>query len=494
MNHRFIAKVLGQIQVLMALAMLLALPWSLVYRDGDHLAIIESVCFTAALGVALWMFGRRAPEGFYRREALAIVGLGWLLSAATGALPFIFSGLLSPVDAYFECMSGLTTTGATVISDINAVLNPSLPDAIPRHSVMFWRSLTHWLGGMGIVVLLLALLPAVGAGTKFLFHHEAPGPTAEGLKPRIRETALRLWLIYVGLSVVECVLLWVNGMTVFDAMCHTFGTMATGGFSTQNASVGAFHSLRIELIIIVFMVLAGTNFNLHYRLAHRDWLAWLRNPEWRVYGAVLAIATAIITVDLALRGSQEHAGIGTLLRWSSFTVVSITTTTGFCTADFDAWPNFSRALLVVLMFMGGCAGSTGGGVKVVRAILLFKIAGGQIQRIFNPRLVRTMRLGGVTIDSELQQAAVAHFLMIVLIFLGASLVMAAFDLDLVTAATSVAATLNNIGPGLAGVGATHTYADIPTLGKLVLTFCMVAGRLEIWAILCLFAPRFWRTR
>jgi trk/ktr system potassium uptake protein len=498
MNLRLIARNLGLLQLIMALSMSGALAWCLVTGDGDHWAILISMAIASLVGLVLMILGRHATDEFYRREALAIVGLGWTLSAIIGALPFVFSGLLGPIDAFFESMSGLTTTGSTVIRDINGTLTGE--NAL--HGVMFWRSFLHWLGGMGIVVLLLALLPAVGAGTKFLFQTEAPGPTAEGLKPRIRQTAMRLWVLYVGLSVVEFILLWAFGMTVYESMCHTFGTMATGGFSTENGSIAAFASIKIEVVIIVFMFLAGTSFNLHYHVAKGRVLSWFRDPEWRVFTLLFVGVTLLIAADLRLRGPESIAGesFGTLLRWASFTTLSIGTTTGFCTADFDLWPASSKALLIVMMFIGGCAGSTGGGMKVLRVMLLLRIAGHQLRRIFNPRRVYTLRVGARPVDDEVQQTVLAYFLILILIFVTATMAMSALiqdddgNAEIVTAATSVAATLNNIGPGLAAVGATQTYADIPPLGKLILSFCMVAGRLELWAILCLFVPGFWRAR
>lgn len=497
MNYRLISRNLGLLLMIFALSMLGALVWSVLYRDGDQAAILESMVICALFGALLYLLGRKGSSEFYRREALAIVGLGWTLCAVMGALPFILSGMLTPIDAFFEAMSGLTTTGSTVIPDINAVLSGENA----RHGVMFWRSFTHWLGGMGIVVLLLALLPAVGAGTRFLFATEAPGPTAEGLKPRIRQTALRLWVLYVGLSVVEFILLWICGMSVYDAMCHTFGTMATGGFSTENTSVAAFHSVKIELVIIVFMIFAGTNFNLHYQVAHRRWFAWFKDVEWRWFMGIFAAFTVMITLDLTLRGPEMYHGSGIFLalRHSAFTVVSIGTTTGFCNSDFDVWPSLARALLIILMFIGGCAGSTGGGIKVVRFVILFKIAGHQLSRVFNPRRIRTLRIGNRPLDDELQHTVLVYFLIMMFVFAAATLVMTMLisepghHLDLITSSTAVIATLNNIGPGLGNVGATMTYADVPALGKLVLSFCMVVGRLELWAILCLFVPGFWWT-
>ncbi len=450
---------------------------------------------TLAVGLVLLLLGRGASDEFYRREALAIVGFGWTLSAVMGSLPFILSGMLMPIDALFEATSGLTCTGSTVVTDIGAAIG----GATPRHGVMFWRSFTHWLGGMGIVVLLLALLPAVGAGSRFLFQSEMSGLTAEGLRPRIRQTALRLWFLYMALSAVFFGTFWLCGMSIYDSMCHTFGTIATAGFSTKNASIAAFDSVKIECVLLLFMFLAGTSFTLHCRVARGEWTAWLRSPEWRIFLGVVLVCTGLVTLALWVRGPYDD-GLGAILRRSSFTVMSIATTTGFATADFDLWPASSKMLLLVLMFMGGCAGSTSGGLKVIRVLVLIKIARRQMQRIFNPRRIQSLRIGGQTLDDDLEHTALAYFLIMIGIYIGATLIMALVigrtddNTHLVTATTSVFATLNNIGPGLAAVGPTETFAHIPAAGKLVLALCMIAGRLELWAILCLFAPSFWRSR
>jgi trk system potassium uptake protein TrkH len=493
-NYRFIAKVLGQIQILIALSMLTALPWSYIYHDGDHSAILEAFAVTALIGAALWIAGRNAPEGFFRREAMAIVGLGWLLSAVTGSLPFIFSHLLGPVDAFFETMSGLTGTGSTVITNIDTLLDPTSPIDLRRHGVLFWRSFSHFLGGMGIVVLLLAFLPAVGAASKLLFESEVPGPESEGLKPRIRQTAVRLWVIYVGFNVAEFVLLWVLGMSLYSAMCHAFGTIGTGGFSTHNMSIGHYHSLAIELVVMVFIFLSGTSFNLHYHFFHGRWRVYFRDTEWRTYALLLLGAILVIAFNLLGHATYPDVGFPTLLRWSSFTTLSVATNTGFVTANSDLWPTFSRLLLIALMLMGGCAGSTSGGLKIVRVVLLAKMLRIQLLRFFNPRRVFTLRLSGRVINEQVQFEALVYFVVYLAIFVISSLIIAYTGVELITAVSAVAATLSTTGPGLAGVGAYSNFAQLPDVAKLVCSFCMVAGRLEVWAVVCLFAPSFWMTR
>lgn len=476
--------------------MLLPLLWAAYYGEptgGRALGI--SMAISLLVGGGAWLLTRRHNQEVFRKEALAIVGLGWIIVGAFGALPYLFSGtFISPVDAYFEAVSGFTTTGSTVMTDIENF----------DRSILFWRSLTHWLGGMGIVVLFVAVLPYLGAGGKHLFKTEAPGPIPENLRPRIRHTAAILWKLYIALTVAETVLLMpgmlkaMPGITIMDslyeALCHTFGTLATGGFSTKNASVAAFRSVpSIDIIIIFFMVLAGINFSLHFRVWGGDRKAYKRDPECRIYLGVLLTATLFVAGVLWLTGT--YSGILEALRHGAFQVVSIATTTGYCTADFNQWPEVLRWLLVLLMFVGASAGSTGGGFKVIRWVMLWKTARLQLERVYRPRSVRRVRLGSAVIDEGLLAANAAFIAIGLGVFVGASLFMTLLPgMDLVTSLTSVAATLNNIGPGLEGVGAVENYAFIPWPGKMVLSLLMVMGRLELYSILVLFIPSFWRAR
>lgn len=314
----------------------------------------------------------------------------------------------------------------------------------------------------------------------------------EALRPRIRETAALLWKIYVALTVAQTVALMLCGMSLFEALCHTFGTLATGGFSTRNASIAAYDNLAVELVVVFFMIVAGTNFSLHFRLWGGDWRVYRRDAECRTYLAVLAVATLVVSFALWRSGTYEK--IGSALRYGLFQVVSITTTTGYCTADFNQWPAATKLTLVLLMFVGACAGSTGGGLKVVRWLTLFRSARLQIERVYRPRAVRRARIGGAVIDPELLLANVTFIGIAFTIFVLGSFAMASMGLDVITAVTSVAATLNNIGPGLGAVGAVENYAFIPWPGKLLLSLCMVMGRLELYSILVLFVPSFWRAR
>jgi trk system potassium uptake protein len=482
MNYPILARYLGLFLLFFGLCLLPGAAWSLLHLEWRPLAAFFAAMATSgALGGSLWFLGRRAEGRMYNREALAVVGLGWLLAAGIGGLPFWFGGMFSnPVDAYFESMSGFTTTGASVLVDIEAA----------SKGLVFWRSFTHWLGGMGIIVLFISILPYLGAGGKQLFKNESPGPDPRGLAPKIRDTASILWKIYVAMTVVLTVILMIEGLSLHDALCHAFGTVATGGFSTRNASVAAYSSVGIELTLIVFMVLAGTNFSLFFAVWGRDWRTLVRDPEWRAYILVLVLATLAITADLWFEGAVD--GLASALRGAGFSAVSVMTTTGFGTADFDRWPDFSRAMLLLLMFIGGCAGSTGGGLKVIRLLILWKVAWERLHKAWSPRAVRTIRIGNDVISPEVQHTVLVFFLLFLAAAALGTLAMAALGLDLITAFSAVAATLNNIGPGLGVVGPTGNYADLPTLGKAILSLLMAIGRIELFAILVLFSPGFWR--
>ncbi len=492
MNYRLLAKYLGHFAAAIALLMIPAAAWAPFYGEwAALLAFGKAIVLGLAFGGVLALIGRNAPPRMFQREALALVGVGWLLIAAVGALPYVMAGVLPPIDAYFESMSGFTTTGSTVLEDI---------EAVPK-SILFWRSFTHWLGGMGVIVLFIAVLPYLGAGGKQLFRSESPGPDPRGVSPRIKDTASILYKIYFALTLLQTALLMFAGMDLYDALCHTFGTLATGGFSPKGASVAHYDSVAIDTIIIVFMVLAGANFALYFAMLRGRWTAALRDTEWRVYIAILVFATLLVTFNLmgaqgvsSLPESQEpmRYGFGHALRMAAFQVVSIMTTTGFCTDNYEVWPYFSRALLLLLMFVGGCAGSTGGGLKVVRVVMLAKMAYWRVEHTFRPKTVRPIRISGSVVDADVQRTVYGYFFLLVTIFVAAVLYMSLLGLPLQTALTAVAATLNNIGPGLEHVGAIENYAFIPDSGKAVLSLCMVMGRLELFSICVLFLPSFWR--
>ncbi len=413
------------------------------------------------------------------REGFLSVGIGWIVAMFFGALPYVVYGLFGWVDALFESMSGFTTTGASVLADY----------AQP-HGIFFWRALTHWYGGMGIIVLFIAVLRPLGAGAMRLFSAESPGPVTERLTPRIRDTARNLWLIYAGITLLEVVLLTAFGMNVFDAFCHSFASLATGGFSTREASVGAYHSLPLELIIVVFMFVAGGNFALYYAVVRGQPRRLFKNPEFIAYASIMA--TAVVVIAISLLVAKSHFSAGHAFRESLFQVVSVQTTTGFVTADFNLWNPLAKMLLVLLMFVGGSAGSTAGGLKVARVIVLAKSARHELTRQMHPQAVLPLKSGGRIIPESVRTNVLGFFVIYVAVFVLGSVLVAATNVDLITASTSVAATLNNIGPGLEAVGASTNYSLLAPFAKVVLTIMMVVGRLELFAILLPLTRAFWR--
>ncbi|MCD6580359.1 MAG: TrkH family potassium uptake protein, partial [Desulfuromusa sp.] len=422
----------------------------------------------------------KSPQELTVREGFAVVTFGWTIFAVFGALPYLISGaIVSPLDAIFETMSGFTTTGSTILTEI---------EALPQ-SLLFWRSLTQWLGGMGIIVLSLAILPMLGVGGMQLFKAEVPGPTADRLKPRIQDTAKMLWGVYFLLTVVETLLLMVGGMSFFDALCHSFTTLATGGFSTQNSSIAAYNNSYIDGVITLFMILAGINFALHFQVLRGKAKEFFHSEELRVYLGIILVATVIIMIFNWSGGIYRPFGEN--LRYSIFQVSSIMTTTGFATADYELWLVLPQYILVLLMFIGGCAGSTGGGMKVARILLLFKHAQVQVFRLIHPRAIRLVKLGNHPVDKDVLQSILGFFALFIGVFVVGSLLVAASGMDLVSAGGAVVACLSNIGPGLGTVGPVDNFAHVPGFGKSVLIVCMLMGRLELFTVLVLFFPSFW---
>jgi trk system potassium uptake protein TrkH len=457
--------------------MLFPLFWSVFYGSRDSAAFIVSIPLVGIPGLLLARL--KAEPELWLRDTFVIVTGGWILSAVVGAIPYLLAGSLAhPVDAFFEAMSGLTTTGASVLTNVEA----------QPPGILFWRSYLHWLGGMGIIVIFLAILPRLEIGGSQLFRAEVPGPAVQRLRPRIKDSAKVLWYIYGALSLVQIVLLALSGMSVYEAMIHTFGTMATGGFSTRNASIGAYSSPVAEAIIILFMLAAGVNFGLYYKAFYfKDASGLLKDPEFRAYVGIAGAATLVVTLDLLGSLAPLQA-----LRQSAFQVVSIMTTTGYATSDFDSWPEFSRAVLLLLMFVGASAGSTGGAMKVIRLMLLAKLAYREIYRMLHASAVLPLRYGDhVVPDSTIRQVmgfAIAYMTC----FIAGTLFMCLIGLDMLSAAASIAATLGNIGPGLGLVGPETNYAFIPVPGKIVLSFMMLLGRLELLTVLVLLSPAFWK--
>lgn len=482
MNKRAVFHLVSYMTLVIGLSIILCAGISYLYHDSISIqwSLINSGAITV-LSALLGLFITRGDINLSRRDGFGVVTFGWLSATLFGALPYLLSGVIEhPASAFFETMSGFSTTGASVLNNL---------EAIP-YGIHFWRALTHWFGGMGVLVLCVAILPFLGVGGMQIYRAEMPGPSKDRLTPRITTTAKLLWGVYAFLTLIETLLLrWVGKMSWFDALCHTFGTMATGGFSTRSASVGAYDSLAIDLILIVFMFLAGINFSLHYYSLTGKPGRMFRDHEVRVYSIILAIATLFITLNIWQSG---YAEFGRCLRDAAFTSVSVLTTTGFCTADFDRWPDASRLLLVILMFFGGCAGSTGGGMKIMRIFILMKKVVRELKLFMRPSAVIQLKLSGKPVEQEIISHIAAFFIIFMTIFGVASFVMTFFTPDLETATTSVIATLGNIGPGLNAVGASQNYASISPVGQGILTFLMLLGRLELYTVLILFLPSCWK--
>ncbi len=480
MNFRAASFFLGRLLVLVGLAQLLPLACSAFYREWPAVrAFAISAAIAAATGGLMILFGRRGDA--YRREGILIVAGGWILASLLGALPYLLTQTFaSPLDALFESASGFTTTGASVMTVIE--------DA--GRGILFWRSFSQWLGGMGIIVLFVALLPELGPGARFLYKLEVPGPSAEALQPRIHDTAAILWKIYLALTGLETFCLTLAGMNLYDALTHTFSTLSTGGFSPRNQSVAAFDSPVVHIIIIVFMLLAGANFSLYYRvLRNRGWNLF-KDSEFRIYIGIFAGVSAVIFWDLARH--QIYTDLGDASIDTLFQVISLLTTTGFGTADFDTWPVLSRILLVALMFVGGCAGSTSGSMKIMRMVIGLKSALREVRLIFSPNHVLSIFVGGKRVPEVVVRSVAGFFILYLSTWALGAVFLSIGGPDIVTAATASAATIGNIGPGLAAVGPTQNFAFFSGWDKALMVILMWLGRLEVYAIAALFTRAFWR--
>ena len=483
MHKRFVANIVSRICLIVCFIMTAPLGWAMYdnFRSRETKAFLISIAVGISVATAILFIFRIKKEDQQKinaKDGLAVVGLSWLSLSFLGALPLFLSGVVPTfTDGFFEITSGFSTTGATIFTDV---------EALPR-GILFWRSLTHWLGGMGIIVLYIALLPALGTNAFQLYKAEAPGITAERIEPQIKETAKNLWGVYFIFTFLEILLLMVGDMPLFDAMCHTFGTMATGGFSTRNASIGAY-SPYIQWVVIIFMVLAGMNFVLHYQWIKGRPRALFLDEEFRYYALLICVLVPIFAVVLMQTGLSSQP-----FRDAAFQIVSILTTTGYTTANFDVWPHALRFTLVLLMFIGGCGGSTGGGMKMIRILLSVKVAFYSIVQTVFPNAVLPVRFNGKSLSDRLILAVVAYFIVFILLFFsGSILFLITESCDLVTALTASISALSNIGPGLAGVGATQNFAWVSLPGKWILTFLMLSGRLELYSILIFLVPSTWK--
>lgn len=482
MKLRVVSKVLALISGIVALFMLWPLAWALWDGSADVKPFMESVAAGLVFSAALFLLGRDADYADMGvREAFAVVTFSWVVASAVGGLPYLLHGTVPTfTDAFFEAMSGFTTTGASVLSDIEA--NP--------RGILFWRDLTHWLGGMGIIVLSLAILPFLGVGGMQLYKAEVPGPIPEKLTPRVQQTALLLWGVYVLMSVVQTILLMLGGMNFFESLTHTFGTVATGGFSPLNKSVGQYNSAYFDWVITIFMFLSGANFTLHYFFLKGKWGAFWKDDEFRFYTFVTVVATLIIVVLLLHAGTYRT--VPDALRFAAFQAVSMMTTTGFVTADFETWHFGAQFVLVLLMFLGGCAGSTGGGIKHLRIMILLRHVKMELLRILHPQGIITCRVGGKPLPRDAIASVTAFFILYISVFALATLAMTCLGADIVSAFSGVAATLGNVGPGLGSLGPMDNYSGLPALGKWVLSLCMLLGRLELYTVIMLVFPATWR--
>lgn len=478
MHWRLTLHILGGLTVFLSLVLAIPGLVGLGYGDGSAPALFGSLAIGLVAGSLAWYL-LRSDADIGHREGFAIVSLGWVTFGLVGALPYLLSGVTdSPVDAFFESVSGFTTTGATVFEGL---------DAVPQ-GILLWRSMTQWLGGMGIIVLTVAILPFLGIGGMQLFRAEVPGPTADRLSPRIQDTAKSLWKAYFALTLAEVLLLTLGGMSPFDAVNHAFTTLATGGFSTRDESIAAFASPFIQWTIVAFMFLAGVNFALHHFALAGSLRRYGRSSEFRTYLTIMVLGTSI----LALFNVGRYESIEETFRHAAFQAVSLGTTTGYATDDYELWPYLSQVLLIVLMFIGGSAGSTGGGMKVVRVRLLTRHAYHQIFRYIHPRAVKVVKLDGKPVPDEVIQGILSFFALYMGTFAFGTIVMAGFGLDLESAAGAAIACLSNIGPGVGSVGPTDNFAHLPQAAKLFLTFLMIMGRLELFTVLVLLFPSFWR--
>jgi len=479
-NLRVILNILGLLLLIEGISMLLPLGVALYYGEGDAFALAVSSGISILLGALAWFLTQRSDKTISKREGYIIVSIVWIVFSLFGALPFIISGYIpSFTDAFFETISGFTTTGASILNDIE-----SFP-----HGLLFWRSMTQWLGGMGIIVLSLAILPIFGIGGMQLFVAEVPGPTPDKFHPRVKETAKRLWFIYVIFTISETILLLFGDMNLFDATCHSFTTMATGGYSTKQASIAAF-SPYVQYIITLFMFLAGTNFALSYYGFHFQFNKVFKNEEFRFYAGFLLGFTILITTMLWF---GNFLPFEESFRHAVFQVVSITTTTGFITTDYLQWAPFLVVIVFMLMFLGGSGGSTGGGIKIVRVALLIKNSALELKRLIHRNAVLPVRLNKKTIDPQIITNVLAFVVLYMMLLAGSTIVMSAMGYDLDSSLGAVAATLGNIGPGIGAVGPVENYAHMPVFGKWFLSFLMLVGRLELFTVLILFSPAFWKT-
>jgi len=478
---RYIIHILGILILFFGLSMLLPVVAAFFYGDKDILPLLKSAGMTTLTGLIFFLgFRVEKTEFISQREGMAIVTLGWMAAGIFGAFPFYLDAAFgSFTDAVFESVSGFSTTGSSILTDIESL----------SKGLLFWRSLIQWLGGMGIIVLSVAILPFLGVGGMQLYKAEVPSPVPDKLKPRIRDTAVVLWKVYLLFSLLEVSLLYLGGMDLFDAFCHTFTTMPTGGFSTKNLSLAQFGSAYLDVVILFFMLMAGINFSLHYQMLKGRPVALWQDPECRFFLGMVLFLTGLVCFNIF---GAVYKTIGESLRYGAFQVASIVTTTGFVTADYEKWPAMSQLILFLCMFLGASAGSTGGGMKCLRIMLLLKFCYKELFSLIHPRAVKPIKIGGVPVTDDIIRSVLGFLGLYIGLFVISSVILSGMGVDFMTSVSAVAATIGNIGPGLGGVGPMQNFAQIPLLGKWLLIWCMLLGRLEIYTIIIILVPEFWR--
>lgn len=481
LSLRAVCRIIGLALLVVGLSMIPSLVVAGIYKETSALsAFAATIAFAVLAGVALLWFGQRSTAMLKVRDGFLIVSLCWIVSALLGAVPFLVSGSIPDFfDAFFESCSGFSTTGASILTDV---------EALPK-SMAFWRSFTHWIGGMGILVFAIALMPSLGINGQNIAVSEAPGPTLDKVTPKMSDTAKALYAIYILFTIVETVLLCAGGMSLYDSLIHTFGSVGTGGFSNYNDSVAHFDSGYIDVVITIFMLLSGANFNLYYMSLRHGPLSIIRDAEFRFYLLIIIVSTLLITANLYFTGFFEDAAQS--VRHSFFQTSSVLTTTGFATDDFNLWPTFSKMVLLLLMFIGGCSSSTGGGLKVVRILIVLKLIRRGIATRLHPNAIMTAKLNNKNVPTDTVTAIANHiFLYIVVVFLSVLLI-SLNDLGLITSVTSVLTCIGNVGPGFDLVGPTGNFSVFAAPSKLLLSLLMLAGRLELFTLFILLTPRFW---
>jgi len=477
--------IVGLLLIILGFSMLFSVGCSLIYGDGDIIPLLQSIAVTIVSGLILVIFFKsKDKKELSTHDGFAVVTMGWFAMAIFSALPFYFSGTLDYTNSFFEAMSGLTTTGASVLGHSSTLLIEDVP-----HGILFWRSFTHFIGGMGIIVFSIAILPMLGMGGVQLFRAEVAGPAADKITPRVKQTAKLLWGIYVGFVLIETFVLRIEGMPWFDALCHSFGTMATGGFSTKNISIAAYGGI-IQWTIIFFMFCAATNFSLHYYFIAKNNGKYFKDLEFKVYLTLVIFCAFLFFINII--NSADYSLNMESVRHSIFTSVSLITTTGFGTEDFESWPAMSKTLVFFLLFVGGSAGSTTGGMKIIRSILVFKYLIYEVRKLLHPKGVFNITIGENTIDDNVVRATLGFYLFYILIFVFTAMVLSMTGLDVTTALTASASAIGNIGPGLGSIGPTDNWGHLTDLAKWLTSFCMLLGRLEIFTVVVLFSRSFWK--